>query len=79
MKTIAISIDEETLADLDRVAGVPGPVRANRSRVVRLALREYLARSKQTADDARERDILKRHRGRIRQQAAALVKQQGRP
>jgi metal-responsive CopG/Arc/MetJ family transcriptional regulator len=79
MKTIAISIDEETLADLDQLGDTTGRGRFNRSRVVRLALHEYLARTKQSADDAREREILKRHRGRLRYQAAALVKEQAKP
>jgi metal-responsive CopG/Arc/MetJ family transcriptional regulator len=79
MKTIAISIDEEILADLDRLAGVPGASGFNRSRIVRLALREYLTRATLAADEAREREILRRHRGRLRQQAAALVKEQAKP
>jgi metal-responsive CopG/Arc/MetJ family transcriptional regulator len=51
---------------------------ANRSRIVRLALREYLSRAERTIENARERDIIQRHRARLRRQTAALVKEQAR-
>jgi hypothetical protein len=76
VKTIAITIDEEALADLDRLAKRCG---AARSRIVRLALREYLVRAERAAAEARERDIIRRHRARLQQQAAALVKEQAKP
>ena len=80
MKTIAITIEEETLRRVDRVAAArrTGST-ANRSLVIRAAVREYLARIERTAEDERERAILKRHARRLSRQAAALVKEQAKP
>jgi metal-responsive CopG/Arc/MetJ family transcriptional regulator len=81
MKTIAISIDEETLAALDRVArrkrGGGGARRGgqpSRSEIVRQAVREFLARREQ-----RERAIWARHRDRLEREARALVREQATP
>ena len=70
MKTIAISIDEETLARVDRVAG------RNRSRLLREAVREHVARLERLAEEAREVEVIRRHRRRLARQAAALVRAQ---
>ena len=70
MKTIAISIDDETIARVDRLG------RGNRSRVIREAVREYVARLERLADDERESAIVRKHRGRLARQAAALVRAQ---
>ncbi len=88
MKTIAISIDEATLAGLDRLArGKPGqPGRGsprreagNRSRIVRQALREYLHRRESLLRDERERRIYAKHRRLVTRQAEALVGEQAEP
>jgi metal-responsive CopG/Arc/MetJ family transcriptional regulator len=77
VKTIAITIDEETLEGVDRVAGRKRAGEStNRSKVIRTAVREYLARLERLADEDRERDILKRHARRLARQAAALVRAQ---
>jgi metal-responsive CopG/Arc/MetJ family transcriptional regulator len=76
MKTIAITIDENLLARLDRLAGRSGHARTNRSRVIRDAVREYVARLERIAGEEREAEIIKRHRGRLARQARALVGQQ---
>jgi metal-responsive CopG/Arc/MetJ family transcriptional regulator len=73
MKTIAITIDEDTLARVDRVGG------RSRSRVIREAVREYVIRHEQLADEERETDIVRRHRSRLARQAAALVRAQAKP
>jgi metal-responsive CopG/Arc/MetJ family transcriptional regulator len=73
MKTIAITIDDECLENLDRIARRAG---GNRSKLVRLALREYLTRAERAAEDAREREIIRQHRSVLHRQAAALVKAQ---
>lgn len=73
MKTIAISIDEETLARVDRVAG------HNRSKLLREAVREHVTRLERLAEDEREAAIVRRHRGRLARQAAALVRAQAKP
>jgi metal-responsive CopG/Arc/MetJ family transcriptional regulator len=76
MKTIAITIEEDALAELDRLARRAG---ANRSKLVRRALREYLTRAEREVEDAREREIVRRHRSALQRQAAALVKEQAKP
>jgi metal-responsive CopG/Arc/MetJ family transcriptional regulator len=80
MKTIAISIEEEVLARVDRVAGAEHPDRpGNRSKVIRAAVREYLARLESAVQEEREREILRRHSRRLARQTAALVKEQAKP
>jgi metal-responsive CopG/Arc/MetJ family transcriptional regulator len=76
MKTIAITIDTETLNRVDRLASGRGPGRANRSRVIREAVREYVSRLERAVEDEREAVVVRRHRGRITRQASALVREQ---
>jgi len=75
MKTIAITIDSATLDRVDRLAG-RRPGRANRSRVIRQAVQEYVARLERAVEDERETAVIRRHRGRLAQQAGALVREQ---
>lgn len=79
MKTIAISIEEDILNRIDRLASARGESVANRSKIIREAVREYLSRTERLAEEEREREIFKRHRGRLARQAAALVKEQAKP
>ncbi len=91
MKTIAISIDEATLSDLDRLArsatksGQIQPssrrkaASGNRSRIVREALREFLKRREEQKRDQREKEIYAKHRRLIARQARALVGKQAEP
>ena len=72
MKTIAITIDDETLARLDRVRG-------NRSKLIREAVREHLARRDRLASDQQEARIVRRHRSRLARQARVLVRSQAKP
>lgn len=77
MKTIAITIDEDTLDHVDRMAGRKRAGEStNRSKIIRTAVREYLARLERAAEEERERGILKRHARRLAREAAALVKTQ---
>ena len=76
MKTIAITIDEAMLESVDRLAVGSGDVPPNRSKIVRAAVGEYLARVEQTVQEERERAVFRRHRERLARQAAALVKDQ---
>jgi metal-responsive CopG/Arc/MetJ family transcriptional regulator len=73
MKTIAITIEEDVLDRLDRLGG------GNRSKVIRDAVRDYLARVERSAAEAREAVIVRRHRGRLARQAAAAVGAQAKP
>ena len=78
MRTIAITIDEDILDRIDRLASSSdGP--ANRSKVIREAIREYLTRADRFAEEAREREIFRRNRTKLANQAAALVKEQAKP
>jgi metal-responsive CopG/Arc/MetJ family transcriptional regulator len=87
MKTIAISIDDSTLEDLDRIArvlqsaerGSPRRRTANRSKVVRAALREYVARHEREQEEQREREVFARNRRKLLRQARALVREQAKP
>jgi predicted transcriptional regulator len=55
MKTIAITIDEDVLARVDRLANSRS--RRNRSRVIREAVREYVTQRESLAEDEREAGI----------------------
>jgi Arc/MetJ-type ribon-helix-helix transcriptional regulator len=84
MKTIAISIDEASLAGVERLTQAArrrkgGRKRANRSEVVRQAVREFLERQLRQEREARDREIVRAHRGRIGREAAALVAEQAEP
>ena len=77
MRTIAITIDDDTLQRLERVG--KGQVRVNRSRLIRQAVLDYLARLERVAEDDREAAIVRRHRVRLARQASAAVKAQAKP
>jgi metal-responsive CopG/Arc/MetJ family transcriptional regulator len=77
MKTIAITIDEATLARVDRLAARDNST--NRSRVIRAAVQEYVSRAERATEDEREDAIVRRHRGRLARQARALVREQAEP
>ena len=76
MKTIAITIEEDTLQRIDKLASKNSAVSGNRSRFIREALQEHLSRVERQADDEHEREIIKRHRKLLQQEALALIKEQ---
>lgn len=81
MKTIAISIDEASLAAIDRMARAAGRRKgakraASRSEVVRRALREFISRQRRHAPGEGDRKILAANRERLEHQANALVAEQ---
>ena len=79
MKTIAITIDNDTLRSIDELSRKsPAPARS-RSRIIRMALKEFVARKEQEVREAREQEIFKRHRARIARQARALISEQAKP
>jgi metal-responsive CopG/Arc/MetJ family transcriptional regulator len=78
MKTIAIPIDEETLALLDRLARSSEKA-SSRSRIVRQALEEFLRRRATFLQEARERTIYAKHQRLVARQAGALVGEQAKP
>jgi metal-responsive CopG/Arc/MetJ family transcriptional regulator len=78
MKTIAISIDEASLAAVDRIARTAGRRRggkreANRSEVIRRAVREFLAHQKRHEREESDRLVLAANRERIEREARSLV------
>jgi metal-responsive CopG/Arc/MetJ family transcriptional regulator len=79
MKTIAITIDEDVLARVDRLAGPSAKSARNRSRLIREAVREHLSRLERLADDEREAVIVRRHAGRLALEAAVLIRVQAKP
>ncbi len=84
MKTIAISIDEPSLAAVDRLAQAAGRRQGgrrtpNRSEVIRQALREFLAHQRRRQREEQDRRALSAHRDTLERQAAALVAEQARP
>ncbi|MBI5543458.1 MAG: hypothetical protein HY901_06185 [Deltaproteobacteria bacterium] len=83
MKTIAITIDEETLAAIDRLArpagGARGAGAGNRSKVVREALCAFLAQREKAAREEAEWKIWTRSLTRLNRDAAALVAEQEAP
>jgi len=72
MKTIAITIEEDILERVDRLARSG----KNRSRIIREAVRKYVALVEQTAEEEREAAIVHRHRDRLQRESQALIKQQ---
>ena len=79
MKTIAITIDEDMLRSLEEISQ-KSPTRVkSRSRIIRMAIKDFVARRQQQAREAREREIFKRHRTRMARQARALISEQAKP
>jgi metal-responsive CopG/Arc/MetJ family transcriptional regulator len=82
VKTIAISIDTETLHRLERIvrASPKDPSskrrRPNRSEVVRLALEEFVARRERRDREERDRKALASDSARLRREEKALVAEQ---
>jgi metal-responsive CopG/Arc/MetJ family transcriptional regulator len=81
MKTIAISIDEDSLAAIDRLAraargGRGGKDRPSRSELIRRALRDYVARHRKQEREENDRKVLRENRERIERQLNALVADQ---
>lgn len=77
MKTIAITIDEATLKLLDELASA-SRTRRSRSALVRAALREFAERERRKETEAREHEILHKHRKRLARQTRLLVAEQAR-
>ena len=73
MKTIAISIDQPTLERIDELAKRRG---MNRSELVREATQDYIAEKEAETEEERERKIFRRHKNKLKKQAAALIGEQ---
>ena len=75
MKTIAVTIDEETLERIDELASIPDRY-SSRSALVRDALAGYVAREQRLLEEDRERRIIRRHKETLGEELAALVAEQ---
>lgn len=78
MKTIAIAIDEDTLNRIDEIVHKSEP-RTNRSRVIRAAVKQFVATELQRDRETREREIFKKKRVRLERQVRALISEQAKP
>ncbi len=79
MKTIAITIDEGMLRRIDAIAVRQGQSEINRSQFIREAIRDRLARIERSAEEERERQIFRKNKVKLQQQALALIKEQAKP
>jgi len=78
MKTIAVTMDEDTIKLLDELAGRRSRARS-RSSLVRLAVRELAERERRRQTEAEDDRILQKHRTRLARETRALVAGQARP
>jgi Arc/MetJ-type ribon-helix-helix transcriptional regulator len=78
MKTIAITMDDETLKLLDQLVGRSGRARS-RSALVRTAVRQFADCARHQEIEAHEGRIFTEHRRRVARETVALVKEQARP
>ena len=79
METVAVTLDKKTLMALDAVSQAAtrkNGGRANRSLVVRTAVREYVEREARIAAEENDRAILAKHRTRLATEARALIRTQ---
>ncbi|PYS43448.1 MAG: hypothetical protein DMG14_00840 [Acidobacteria bacterium] len=76
MKTITLTIKENTLRRIDAIVGRTGRFGANRSQFIRDAICNQLARIEKEEEEKREREIFKRSRSKLRRQALVLIKEQ---
>ena len=68
MKIIAMTIDETTLNLLDELAA-SSPRHRSRSALVRVAIREFAEREQKRKNEARESEILHKHKKSLARQA----------
>jgi metal-responsive CopG/Arc/MetJ family transcriptional regulator len=78
MKTIAISIDDRTLATLDRLARKDVRGRKNRSEIFRRAIEELAQRLEREEREERDAAAYRRHKKQFAREAAALIAEQAR-
>ena len=69
----SITLAEETLEAIDRVAGAD----SNRSRVIERAVLEFIRRQERAARDARDFAILNRAADRLNREMADVLRDQG--
>jgi predicted transcriptional regulator len=72
-----IAIDEETSKLLDELTEKSSR-RRSRTALVRMALRQYVARERRRATEAKDGAIFRKHRKRLARQARVLISEQAR-
>ena len=78
MKTIAITVDEETMALIDKLYGSSGKFRS-RSAFVRAAIREYAEGERRRLEEEQEREIIRKNKDLLDRELKALIDEQARP
>ncbi len=76
MKTIAITVDDETLALIDDL-GSSAKFRS-RSALVRAAIREYAQQVQRSREEEREREIIRKNKDALDRELKALITEQAR-
>ena len=75
MKTIAITVDDDTLALLEQLRSSTQE-RRSRSALIRAAIKVFAEFQRQRLEEERERNILKQNRKLLERQLVALVDDQ---
>ncbi len=75
MKTIAITVDEETLALIEKLYGPSSEFRS-RSALVRAAIREYAEHVQRRREEEREREIIRKNKDLLDRELKALIEEQ---
>jgi Arc/MetJ-type ribon-helix-helix transcriptional regulator len=78
MRTIAITIDDETLALLEELCSSSSQFRS-RSALVRAAIRDYAEHVQRRLEEKREREIIRKNKNMLDRQLKALIADQARP
>ena len=77
MKTIAITVDDETMDLLKELQGSSDQFRS-RSALIRAAIREYSVRRHRRLEEERERELVRQNKELLDKELKALVEQQAR-
>lgn len=75
MKTIAVTVDDETLELMDELQASSAQFQS-RSALVRAAIREYSARLRRRLEEDRERRVVQQNKELLDKQLKALVEEQ---
>jgi metal-responsive CopG/Arc/MetJ family transcriptional regulator len=79
VKTIAITIDPQSLMRLDRLLKGKSGRSASRSQIIRQAVQAYLEQVERLAAEDQEDAVLHRHRDKLARETRALVRAQAKP
>ncbi len=76
MKTIAVTLDEESL---DLLSQLSSDLYPSRSALVRAAIKAFAENERRRREEEREQKVLHRNRDKLARQARALVEDQALP